>query len=327
MVTVPDLMLRGQAKGHLRPFDHNRDLLAVADLVEVSFDDSIDADGQRYLRQMRDAAQNPNFLRWANAVVDQASLPLSGFVWEEDGHLVGNLSLIPFQLDNRRNYLIANVAVHPRYRRRGIARSLTSAALEHSRKRGAGSAWLHVREDNEAAVKLYLSLGFLEHTRRTTWHAPVNANGVPFANHGITIQGRRKEDWSEQEAWLARLYPPEVAWHLPLNMSAFRSDLVGFFYRVFSGGGLKHWTVQRNGRLEGVVSWRSTPSYYNHFWLAIPPDHDPLVIETLLQHARQKVLSTRPATLDFPARLAEQAIRAAGFSIYQTLIWMTTPTS
>ncbi len=320
-------MIRGPAKGHLRPFDHNRDLLAVADLVEVSFDDSIDADGQRYLRQMRDAAHNPNFLRWANAVVDQASLPLSGFVWEEDGHLIGNLSLIPFQINNQRNYLIANVAVHPRYRRRGIARSLTSAALEHSRKRGAGSAWLHVREDNQAAVDLYLSLGFREHTRRTTWHALVNMDGATYVQQGLDIRNRRKEDWHRQETWLARLYPPEVAWHFPLNLNAFRSDLVGFFYRIFSGGGLKHWAVQRNGSLEGVVSWRSSPSYYNHFWLAIPPDHDPSVTETLLLYARQKVLSTRPVALDFPARVAEEAIQAAGFSIHQTLIWMTTPTS
>jgi ribosomal protein S18 acetylase RimI-like enzyme len=326
MVTVPDLMIRGSAKGHLRPFDHHRDLLAVADLVEVSFDDSIDADGQRYLRQMRDAAHNPNFLRWANAVVDHASLPLSGFVWEEDGHLVGNLSLIPFQLNNRRDYLIANVAVHPRYRRRGIARMLTSAALDHSRKRGAGSTWLHVREDNQAAVKLYLSLGFQEHTRRTTWHAPVNTSGITIINHATHIRNRQKEDWPDHQAWLARLYPPEVAWHFPFNLTAFRSDLVGFFYRIINGGGLKHWAVQSNRRLEGVVSWRSSPSYYNHLWLAIPPDHDSFIVETLLLHARQKVYSTRPVALDFPARVAEQAIQAAGFSIHQTLIWMTMPT-
>jgi ribosomal protein S18 acetylase RimI-like enzyme len=327
MVTVPDLMMRGSTKGHLRPFDHNRDMLAVADLVEVSFDDSIDADGQRYLRQMRDAAHNPNFLRWANAVIEHASLPLSGFVWEEDGHLVGNLSLIPFQLNNRRNYLIANVAVHPRYRRQGIARSLTSAALEHSRMRGAASAWLHVREDNEAAVKLYLSLGFREHTRRTTWHAQANMGGVSSNNRGLNIQSRRKDDWSSQGDWLARLYPPEVAWHLPLNLNAFRSDMVGFIYRVFSGAGLKHWSVHNNGRLEGVVSWRSSSSYYNHFWLAIPPDYDAGIVEALLIYARHKLLSTRPVALDFPARTAEQAILAAGFSIHQTLIWMTVPFS
>jgi ribosomal protein S18 acetylase RimI-like enzyme len=325
MVTVPNLMLQEVAKGHLRPFDHNRDLLGVADLVEVSFDDSIDVDGQRYLRQMREAAQNPNFLRWANAVVEQASLPLSGFVWEEDGHLVGNLSLIPFQIHNRRNYLIANVAVHPRYRRRGIARALTAAALDHSRSRAAGSTWLHVREENEAAVNLYLSVGFREHTRRTTWHAPVLGPHASGNNYGIDFLPRRVEHWRQQEDWLARLYPPEVAWHFPLNMNAFRSDLVGFFYRVFSGGGLKHWSIQSNGHLEGVVSWRSSLSYYNHFWLAVPPEFDEGVVERLLLCARQKVLGTRPVALDFPARVAGNAIRAAGFSIHQTLIWMKKP--
>jgi hypothetical protein len=148
---------------------------------------------------------------------------------------------------------------------------------------------------------------------------------MSYAIKGINVQSRRQEDWPLQADWLARLYPPEVAWHFPLNLNAFRSDLVGLIYRIFSAGGLKHWTIRRNGRLEGVVSWRSSPSYYNHFWLAIPPDHDPLVIESLLQHARHKVLSARPFALEFPARVAEQAIRAAGFSVHQTLIWMTVP--
>jgi hypothetical protein len=184
-----------------------------------------------------------------------------------------------------------------------------------------------VREENEAAVNLYLSLGFREYTRRTTWHAPFNIGPASYTNAGIYIQGRRKDDWPQQETWLAHLYPPEVAWHFPLHLNAFRSDLVGFFYKIFTGGGLKHWAAHKNGHLEGVVSWRSSPSYYNHLWLAIPPEHDPAVIETLLLYARQNVLSTRPVALDFPARLAEQAILAAGFSIHQTLIWMTTPTS
>jgi ribosomal protein S18 acetylase RimI-like enzyme len=324
MATFSDALVHVQAKGHLRPFDHNRDLLPVADLVEVSFDDSIDADGQRYLRQMRDAARNPNFLRWANAVVDQASLPLSGFVWEEDGRLVGNLSLIPFQLNSKRNYLVANVAVHPNYRRRGIGRALTAAAIDHAHRRGAASTWLHVREENEAAIQLYLSLGFVEHTRRSTWHAPAHIPDHYAGTRNYQVSSRRKEHWPQQEAWLNRLYPPEVAWHFPLNLNHFRADLVGFFYQIISGAGLRHWIIQSNGELEGIVSWRPSLGHYNQIWLAIPVEYKELVVESLLVYAMNKVSASRPVALDFPARVADGAVQAAGFSLHQTLIWMVT---
>ncbi len=51
--------------GHLRPLDVQRDLLAVADLIELCFASTMDADGEQYLRQMRRAARDINFFHWA----------------------------------------------------------------------------------------------------------------------------------------------------------------------------------------------------------------------------------------------------------------------
>src|SRR3972149_2661349 len=105
----------------LRPFDLRRDLLPVADLVELCFAESLDADGRLYIRQMRQAAAGPGMALGS-------ATSMSGFVWVEEGSLVGNLSLIPHHYGRRRLYLIANVAVHPDHRRHGIARTLTQAA-------------------------------------------------------------------------------------------------------------------------------------------------------------------------------------------------------
>jgi L-amino acid N-acyltransferase len=92
-------------------------------------------------------------MRWASAAIETASLPLSGFVWEQDGRIIGNASLVPFRHKGKRIFLIANVATHPDHRRKGIARFLTEQVMRQARQRGAEELWLHVRADNPARSK------------------------------------------------------------------------------------------------------------------------------------------------------------------------------
>jgi len=55
---------------------------------------------------------------------------------------------------------IANIAVHPNLRRRGIGRALLMNALRWACQRGAKFATLEVRRSNTAAQRLYESFGF-----------------------------------------------------------------------------------------------------------------------------------------------------------------------
>ena len=55
---------------------------------------------------------------------------------------------------------INNIAVAPRWRRRGIAGALLTATLEHGRVHGASSAFLEVRVSNVGAQTLYRQFGF-----------------------------------------------------------------------------------------------------------------------------------------------------------------------
>jgi ribosomal-protein-alanine N-acetyltransferase len=55
---------------------------------------------------------------------------------------------------------INNLAVHPRWRKRGIARELLWAALQHGRRGGARAAFLEVRASNVAAQGLYRKFHF-----------------------------------------------------------------------------------------------------------------------------------------------------------------------
>jgi ribosomal-protein-alanine N-acetyltransferase len=55
---------------------------------------------------------------------------------------------------------INNLAVHPRCRKRGVARALVHAALEHGSGKGAQVAFLEVRASNVAAQRLYRQFDF-----------------------------------------------------------------------------------------------------------------------------------------------------------------------
>ena len=55
---------------------------------------------------------------------------------------------------------ILNVATHPEYRRRGLGRKIMEAIFYHARKNKITFITLEVRESNQAAIRLYESLGF-----------------------------------------------------------------------------------------------------------------------------------------------------------------------
>lgn len=68
---------------------------------------------------------------------------------------------------------VLNIAVDPRYRRRGLARQLLSALMEAARLREADQLFLEVRAGNEPALTLYRDLGFAEVAVRKAYYPRV----------------------------------------------------------------------------------------------------------------------------------------------------------
>jgi len=65
---------------------------------------------------------------------------------------------------------VTNLAVHPRFRRRGVARALLAAMLEEARHKLAELVFLEVRPSNVEAFTLYESLGFRVIGRRKGYY-------------------------------------------------------------------------------------------------------------------------------------------------------------
>jgi GNAT superfamily N-acetyltransferase len=250
-------------------------------------------------------------------------MPVSGLVWEESGQIVGNLSLIPIQHWHKRIILVANVAVHPDFRGRGIARTLTATALSYIDQRGVDAAWLQVRDDNPSAIHIYQTLGFEERARRTQWLCSENLPSAP-SQKDLILGKRKPAHWTEQVRWLKRLYPEELCWNLPLPWRVFQPGLWGGLVRFFSFEYPTHWVAQRASRLLAVLTSLQSESQTNTLYLAAPPEDelDGQAVQALLVFALRRSNFSRPFALNLPAGYAAEGVGAAGFQAQQTLIWM-----
>lgn len=320
------ITLPAKASEHpnIRALNVLRDLSTVADLIELCFSSTMDNDGQRYLSDMRRASRDSGFLRWADHVADTTSLPLTGYVWEENKKIVGNASLIPFRDHGKRVHLIANVATHPDYRRRGIARALTEQTMAHAREKNTTAIWLHVRDDNPGAVKLYEDVGFKEVTRRTSWIAPSDSSD-PQADPDLEIIPRHPRFWTLQREWLRRLYPESIAWYHAWNFNALQPGFWNWLYLLFVDFHVKQWAAVRGEALLATLAWMPRGARTESLYAAASPgesDASARALTALLRRARREASNHSTLSLDFPGGEMTEAIAAAGFTIRRTLIWM-----
>ncbi len=317
-ITIP---AKANEHPQVRSLNILRDLPIVADLIELCFSPTMDQDGQRYLSDMRRASRDDKFLRWANHMAETTSLPLTGYVWEENNKIIGNASLIPFRDKGKRIYLIANVATHPDHQRRGIARILTQRAIQHARKKNTTAIWLHVRDDNPGAIKLYTDLGFQEVARRTNWQANPDLH-FPKPATDIEIVPRHPRFWPLQQDWLRRLYPDTLSWYQPLNLNALRPGLMNWLYMLFTEFNIKQWAAVCGEDLLATLTWMPQGGRTEAIYGAAGTGSDPEALTQLLIHARRALSNRSTLALDYPAGEMTDAILAAGFKPRRTLIWM-----
>jgi RimJ/RimL family protein N-acetyltransferase len=102
------------------------------------------SDERRYLRAIR---------RYPNAAV---------FVAEDEGRIVGRLSVARDQHPASRHVADLGLMVAITHRRRGIGKALLDAAVVWGRESGVRKLELHVFPWNDAAIALYERFGFVK---------------------------------------------------------------------------------------------------------------------------------------------------------------------
>lgn len=206
----------------LQPIKLSRDLYQIAELVEVCFKERLDSSGRAAVREMKAMAQLGPLL-WLFAPFGKYGFGTGlGYVWRDQNRVVGNVNLYRSGAHPTlgRGWLVANVAVHPDYRRRGMARRLMQASLELAQQHHAGWLALQVEADNQAAIDLYTSLGFERCETVAQWEARVRSDSFPAPDQRWPVRRYQTGD-SEIDLIVQRARRGGIVWGRPLG----RSDL------------------------------------------------------------------------------------------------------
>lgn len=143
----------------IRPFDIGSDLRPVAELIADAFAHELDSRGNAALREMRIMSHVGALLKLLNRSTGEFNDLFGGFVWMEEGKVVGNVTVQKADAMGNR-WQIANVAVAPAYRGRGISQLLMRRALDYITESGGEWAVLQVYAKNAIALHLYEQLDF-----------------------------------------------------------------------------------------------------------------------------------------------------------------------
>jgi ribosomal protein S18 acetylase RimI-like enzyme len=326
---LAESVLNPAEDGHLRPFRIESDLSALADLIEVAFEDELQRTGNRIVTEMRRLAKGGPLLRLFGG---GGLLPdlTDGYVWIQGGKLVGSVSLMPH--GRVRGVLsITNVAVFPDYRRQGIARRLVVAAMQRAADRGAHRLVLELEADNEAARQLYDSLGYTLYDTvhalrmpRVRWPKCVSPPGLP-------LRPCRPDDASALQVLARASIPEQTQGATPIDLAQPLARADGWFsawlLRLLRRSVRSAWVLDHNATLVALLQITERAGRGAH-WLRmmVHPTHPGTIERDLLDKAFHELGHSRR---DLRASVSEahpQALRAfhdAGFETVRALAQMT----
>lgn len=235
----------------MRPINLSTDLASLAELLEICFGGTMDEAGRATIRELRALSRAGSLATWINRFDRLLGGLQQGFVWLDDGRLIGNTTVTPanYPRSMGRGALIANVAVHPDYRRRGLARMLMEASLDLLRAQGNRFAVLQVDADNDGAQHLYEGLGFRAERTFTRWQRSSHQRTPNRLLRMPPMSLRQAHEW-RAEYDLAEVVRPNkrggMGWLRPTHPSLFRMPPLKAFLYGFMGRTDESMIIYRN---------------------------------------------------------------------------------
>ncbi len=315
----------GTGAYRVRRINAGKDVAQIADLVELCFRPFLDPDGIAFIERMRSVAvdwQRFPFL----SLFAQADFSITGYVCEAaDGQIIGNVNLFPATVKNRAAFLIANVCVHPEYRKRGIAALMMREALCEAEKKRGAAIYLQVREETPEVLRMYQKLGFLVDEYRTGWLHPRKFVRETEAGdiRREKIRGVKRRDLAEAfEKW----YPPDVVWNLNYDPGIFHCGAFLFLSRFFVQNDVETFRVtDLTGEAVCWIGFQPTNSFCNNLWVVPAQGCQDIRMESVLSTFGSRYGRFKPLLVSFPKGVYVDAFLKAGFFVHNRLVWMHKP--
>lgn len=314
-------LLDASARDGLQAMDFSRHLSGLADLMEVCFAHEMDHGGRSTVREMRWLAHFGPALRLL-ALLGLETRPWDlGFVWAERGRVLGSVST--HRAAQPATWLIANVAVLPDHRRRGLALALMRATLDLIADRGGTNAILQVDDDNPGAIELYRRMGFTHETTRTLWACPARAVAPPLAASPFTYRLRARGEWADQFALAQQVRPHGLAWNHTLRAADFAPGLWARLDGFLAAQTEEHWVAVEDKKIIGSLTLRGRAGESQPMVLLTHPDYRGQVERPLLTRGLRR-LGSGPVRIEHPTadEPANAILRDLGFQPHRILRWL-----
>ena len=325
---VAKAVCRRKGGSGLRPVDPSRDIGQVAALMERAFGGHLTRQGREALRELKIMSRFGPFLWLLDRISPGFHETFQGFVWVEEGRIVGNVNVGRLAPSSSR-WLISNVAVRSDYQGQGIAHHLVQAAIDLAREQGGEWVILQVHADNVPACKLYQHLGFEQITAMTELYSE---RVRPVAlTEGCLLRRRSYSEWrkeyelasaaaSEGSRWLKPVRADHFMMELDQRLSKWLSNLI-------AGRREYRLAAEDGGRFIATLTvlashWRGEQSLE----LMVHPDHRGQLEEMLITKALNILggYPKRDVTVSHPAEHQEaiEALKLRGFIEKRTLVQM-----
>jgi predicted N-acetyltransferase YhbS len=292
----------------------------------------MDTSGRAAVREMRTLSQMRPVMHTLLGVSELVQGINLGFVWIEGGRLVGNVSIYPANIPSSfgKTWIIANVAVHPDYRGRGIARELMRTGMNAIRQRGV-AAILQVDADNYVAQRLYDRLGFVRESTWTHWRRSSSLRlPPPVIQRDFYITRRRDNEWRAEMALAANVRASTrggLGWQRPLHESLFRPSLTKTLNNWINLRSVEHLIVRtEDGKSLRTSLWIESAFATTTIQLTMinGSDQAGLCEEALLNLAIRRYGIRTPLTMEHPTD--DEAMRPLllryGFHTQRSLLHM-----
>ncbi|MFQ5812071.1 MAG: GNAT family N-acetyltransferase, partial [Anaerolineae bacterium] len=303
----------------LRPVEPSRDMGQIAALIEEAFAGKLTGQSREALRELKIMSHFGPFLWLLDRISPGFHETFRGFVWVEEGRIVGNVNVsraAPYSL----RWLISNVAVRPDHQGRGIARHLVQAALDLSREHGGKWAVLQVHTDNIPAHGLYQHLGFEQVAAETELRLETVK---PVAvTEDCALRRRNYSEWRKEYGLALAATSKEAQWLRPVRdyhfMIGLDQRLSKWLSNLVAGREEHRLAVEEGGRFIATLTvlasrWRGEHSLE----LMVHPDHRGQLEEMLVTKALS-ILGSYPkrgVAVSHPAdhKEAIEALKLRGF--------------